>query len=611
MADLVAGRRGRRRRARARRRPAASSSRSSEHRPPARRQPRRRAARRRHARRRRASSSRRVPPPSTAFETAIDEWLTLTAAALVGMAAAGPSDRPASTPSSAGRGACRSAPSRASPTRWPTTPPPSTAPGSSPARRPGRPTRGGPARRASWRRWRSRSRPRPPATATYDAAALPRRLRLHARVTTCSSTTGGRGAGPGSGASRAPPTGAPPARRYASREGLTWTSTVERRDRDVRATRCAAFLAEVTCRPSSRTRSTGPACPTTTTSSGGWPSAAGSGRAGSASTAEPPLDVDRYARARGRAQQGRGADFYLMSTTEMVASVIRAVGTDELKDESSPASCGASSRSPSGMTEPEAGSDVAGVQTRARRDGDDWIIDGQKMFTTNAPRHRLRVPADPHQPRRAQAQGPDDVPRAARPARASRRRPCTRCRASGRTSPSTTTSWSTTAGASARSTAAGRRSCSSLQDEHSAPFSAHLARLRRRGRGVGRSRRRGPPIDDPDVQARLGRCGHRARGGPAARAAGDLDGGRRPGAGGRGADGQAVQHRGDRAPAAEELTELVGPDALRSRLDPTALADGRIEHALRFSLGTDDLRRHQRDPAQHHRPAGLRAPAGS
>ena len=38
--------------------------------------------------------------------------------------------------------------------------------------------------------------------------------------------------------------------------------------------------------------------------------------------------------------------------------------------------------------------------------------------------------------------------------------------------------------------------------------------------------------------------------------------------------------------AAEELAELVGPDALRSKLDPTAVEDGVIEHALRFSLGT-------------------------
>jgi alkylation response protein AidB-like acyl-CoA dehydrogenase len=37
---------------------------------------------------------------------------------------------------------------------------------------------------------------------------------------------------------------------------------------------------------------------------------------------------------------------------------------------------------------------------------------------------------------------------------------------------------------------------------------------------------------------------------------------------------------------AEDLSALVGPDALRSRGDPTAPREGRIEHALRFSLGT-------------------------
>ena len=36
---------------------------------------------------------------------------------------------------------------------------------------------------------------------------------------------------------------------------------------------------------------------------------------------------------------------------------------------------------------------------------------------------------------------------------------------------------------------------------------------------------------------------------------------------------------------AEALTAMVGPDALRSRLDPTALGAGLVEHALRYSLG--------------------------
>ena len=36
-----------------------------------------------------------------------------------------------------------------------------------------------------------------------------------------------------------------------------------------------------------------------------------------------------------------------------------------------------------GITEPGAGSDVAGIRTSARRDGDAWVLDGTKLFITN------------------------------------------------------------------------------------------------------------------------------------------------------------------------------------------------------------------------------------
>lgn len=36
------------------------------------------------------------------------------------------------------------------------------------------------------------------------------------------------------------------------------------------------------------------------------------------------------------------------------------------------------------VTEPDAGSDVAGIRTNARRDGDDWVINGSKMYITNS-----------------------------------------------------------------------------------------------------------------------------------------------------------------------------------------------------------------------------------
>ncbi|GAX90334.1 acyl-CoA dehydrogenase family protein [Effusibacillus lacus] len=39
-----------------------------------------------------------------------------------------------------------------------------------------------------------------------------------------------------------------------------------------------------------------------------------------------------------------------------------------------------------GITEPDHGSDVQGIQTRAVRDGDEWVINGSKMYITNGPR---------------------------------------------------------------------------------------------------------------------------------------------------------------------------------------------------------------------------------
>ena len=38
-----------------------------------------------------------------------------------------------------------------------------------------------------------------------------------------------------------------------------------------------------------------------------------------------------------------------------------------------------------GLTEPDHGSDPASMATRARRDGDDWVLSGGKMWITNAP----------------------------------------------------------------------------------------------------------------------------------------------------------------------------------------------------------------------------------
>jgi alkylation response protein AidB-like acyl-CoA dehydrogenase len=71
-------------------------------------------------------------------------------------------------------------------------------------------------------------------------------------------------------------------------------------------------------------------------------------------------------------------------TTAMVAKTVDQFGSPELKQEVLPQVLSGHFRLCLGYTEPEGGSDVATCKTRAVRDGDGWIINGSKMFTSNA-----------------------------------------------------------------------------------------------------------------------------------------------------------------------------------------------------------------------------------
>jgi alkylation response protein AidB-like acyl-CoA dehydrogenase len=71
-------------------------------------------------------------------------------------------------------------------------------------------------------------------------------------------------------------------------------------------------------------------------------------------------------------------------TTAMVARAVRQFGSPELKEEVMERALSGRIRLCLGYTEPEGGSDVATCKTRAVRDGDGWIINGSKMFTSNA-----------------------------------------------------------------------------------------------------------------------------------------------------------------------------------------------------------------------------------
>jgi alkylation response protein AidB-like acyl-CoA dehydrogenase len=73
-----------------------------------------------------------------------------------------------------------------------------------------------------------------------------------------------------------------------------------------------------------------------------------------------------------------------MSVTNMVAEVIGRFGTDEQKKRYVPRiASGELAAGSFALSEPEAGSDPGAMRTAARRDGDDWVIDGAKQWITS------------------------------------------------------------------------------------------------------------------------------------------------------------------------------------------------------------------------------------
>lgn len=71
-------------------------------------------------------------------------------------------------------------------------------------------------------------------------------------------------------------------------------------------------------------------------------------------------------------------------TTAMIARTVEPFASPEIKKEVLSGVLSGHVRLCLGLTEPEGGSDVATCKTRAVRDGAGWIINGSKMFTSNA-----------------------------------------------------------------------------------------------------------------------------------------------------------------------------------------------------------------------------------
>ncbi|MCH8002116.1 MAG: acyl-CoA dehydrogenase family protein [Proteobacteria bacterium] len=74
----------------------------------------------------------------------------------------------------------------------------------------------------------------------------------------------------------------------------------------------------------------------------------------------------------------------IFSSHLIMAAAVERFGSDEMKGEFLPRFASGELRGGIALTEPDCGTDLQAIRTRARRDGDDYVIDGSKMWITNS-----------------------------------------------------------------------------------------------------------------------------------------------------------------------------------------------------------------------------------
>jgi alkylation response protein AidB-like acyl-CoA dehydrogenase len=105
----------------------------------------------------------------------------------------------------------------------------------------------------------------------------------------------------------------------------------------------------------------------------GWPQEYG----GTANDKRLAQAIAEEIRERGIRMDGWGS-------TRLTLNTLLHVGTEEQKKRYIGGAVKGDVIIALGYTEPDSGSDVAAAKTRAERDGEEWVINGQKMFTSTA-----------------------------------------------------------------------------------------------------------------------------------------------------------------------------------------------------------------------------------
>ena len=95
------------------------------------------------------------------------------------------------------------------------------------------------------------------------------------------------------------------------------------------------------------------------------------------------LDVRSLCLARETLARHAGLADFAFAMQGLGAGPISLFGSEALRSRYLPRVCAGSAIAAFALSEPDAGSDVTSMRTTARRDGEDWIIDGEKTWISN------------------------------------------------------------------------------------------------------------------------------------------------------------------------------------------------------------------------------------
>src|SRR5881396_305507 len=95
------------------------------------------------------------------------------------------------------------------------------------------------------------------------------------------------------------------------------------------------------------------------------------------------LDLTTYTMIVEELSRGWISISGIVNTHFIGSYLLMKFGSDEQKESFLPKMATGEMRAAFSLSEPGLGSDVQAISTRAKKDGDEWVINGQKMWVTN------------------------------------------------------------------------------------------------------------------------------------------------------------------------------------------------------------------------------------